>query len=167
MQAGGQFSLNGRRWLMLRTGTSTYSDPGEYQSQFRGAGIKLVFARYGEFSARLTWMELRHLHLLRSEERLPRLAYVSLAPSRVFVGFPVHPDPPPIWGGLKLGSGDIILHGRGECMHQQTSAVSRWGFVSLAPEYLSAHGKALAGIDLVAQNSPSGNCCVSTPRRVT
>jgi AraC-like DNA-binding protein len=135
---------------MLISGTSTYSDPREYQSKFRGARINLVFARYGEFRARLTWVELRHLHLLRSDESLPRVAYVSLAPERVFAMFPTHPDPAPIWGGMKLGSGDIILHGRGERMHQQTSAVSGCGFISLAPEHLSAYGKTLTGLDLVA-----------------
>jgi AraC-like DNA-binding protein len=138
---------------MLTSGTSTYSDPDEYQSKFRGARINLVFARYGEFRARLTWVELRHLHLLRTQESLPRVAYISLAPERVFVAFPTHPDPPPIWGGMKLGSGDIILYGPGERMHQQTSAASRWGFVSLAPEHLATYGNALIGLDLVAPSA--------------
>jgi AraC-like DNA-binding protein len=135
---------------MLRSGTFRSSDPAEYQSRFRDARINLVFARYGEFKARVTWVELAHLHLLDSEESLPRIAYVSLSPEPVFVGFQTNRNSPLIWGGMKVGSGDIILHGRGERMHQQTNTASRWGLVSLAPEQLAAYGKALTGLDLVA-----------------
>jgi AraC-like DNA-binding protein len=135
---------------MLTSGTSTCSDPGEYQSKFRGARINLVFSRYGEFRARLTWAELRHVHLVCSEESLPRIAYVSLPPERVFVGFSTNSDPPPIWGGMKLGSQEIILHARGDRIHQQTTARSRWGFISLAPERLAAYGRAIAGLDIIA-----------------
>ena len=95
-------------------------------------------------------MELRHLQLLHSEENLARIAYFSMAPERVFVVFPAHSDPCLMWGGMKLQSGDIILHGRGERMHQRTSAASRWGFVSLEREHLAAFGKALVGRELVA-----------------
>jgi AraC-like DNA-binding protein len=130
------------------SGTSSYSDPHDYPSTVHGARINLVFAGPGDFKARLTWVELRHLQLLRSQENLPRIAYVALASERVFVAFPTHPDPLPIWGGVQLRSGDIVMHGRGERMHQRTSAASHWGFVSLAPKHLSAYGKALTGLDL-------------------
>jgi AraC-like DNA-binding protein len=115
----------------------------------REARIKLVVVGGGDFKARLTWVELPHLHLLRSEEILPRIAYVSLAFQRVFVAFLTHRGPPQRWGGRTVGWGDIVLHGRGERMHQRTSAASRWGFVSLAPEHLASYGKAIAGLDLV------------------
>jgi AraC-like DNA-binding protein len=134
---------------MPTSGTSTCSDPDDYQSKVRGARINLVFAGGGDFRARLTWVELRHLHLLRGKENLPRIAYISLASERVFVAFSTHRDPSPIWGGVRLRPGDIVLHGRGERIHQRTTAPGGWGFVSLAPEYLTAHGKAIAGLDLV------------------
>src|SRR5262245_1284176 len=105
---------------------------------------------WGEFRARLTWVELSHLHLLRIQESLPRIAYISLASERVFIGFPTHPDALQIWGGMELEPGDIILHARGERFHQRTSAPSRWGFVSVAPEQLAVYAEALAGVDLIA-----------------
>jgi hypothetical protein len=150
MKAAGQFSLNGGRCLMVTSGSCTCFDPADYQSKFRGARINLVFARCGEFRAQLTWVKLPHLHLLRSEESLPRIAYISLTPERVFAALPTNSDAPCIWGGMKLGPGEIIVHGRGERMHQQTNAATRWGFVSLVPEHLSAHGNTIAGVDLVA-----------------
>src|SRR3954452_9960674 len=122
------------------SGTSTCSDPDDYQSTFRAARINLVIASRGDFKARLTWVELHDLHLLRSQESLPRIAYVSLPSVRVFVAISTLPEQRPIWGGIKLGSGHIVLHALGECMHQRTSAASRWGSVSLAPELLAAYG---------------------------
>ena len=135
---------------MPASGTFTCSNPSDYAANFRNGGIELVFAHWGEFRARLTWVELSHLHLLRIQESLPRIAYVSLASERIFIGFPAHPDPLQIWGGVELQSGDIILHARGDHFHQRTNAPSRWGFVSVAPEQLAAYGKALAGVDLIA-----------------
>ena len=57
------------------------------------------------FNARLTWATLHHMQLLHSEEDLPRIAYVSLEPTLVFVGFTTRPDPPMLWGGGELQTG--------------------------------------------------------------
>jgi AraC-like DNA-binding protein len=137
---------------MSSSGTSTYVDPDDYQAMFRGGRINLVLTNGVGFKARQTWVKFGHLHLLCNEESLPRVAYVSLPPERVFFGFPRVSGPLPTWGGLKLRSGDVVLHGRGERMHYRTSAVSRWGYVSLAPDHLAAYVKAIAGFD---QASPS------------
>src|SRR5215203_291011 len=93
-----------RKRSMPASGTSTYTDPDDYQANVRGARVELVLACRGDFKARLTWVELRDLHVLRSQESLPRIAYVALAPERLFVAFPTHNDPPPIWGGVKVKS---------------------------------------------------------------
>jgi hypothetical protein len=45
------------------------------------------------------------MQLLRSEEDLPRIAYVSLEPTLVFVGFVTRPDPPMLSGGAELQTG--------------------------------------------------------------
>jgi hypothetical protein len=76
---------------MPTSGTSTYVDPDDYQGMFPGGRIILVLTNGVGFKARQTWVEFDHLHLLRNEENLPRIAYVSLSPERVFVGFPSVP----------------------------------------------------------------------------
>jgi AraC-like DNA-binding protein len=133
---------------MPTSGTSTYVDPDDYQAKFRGGRINLVLTNGVGFKARQTWVEFGHLHLLRNEENLPRVAYISLSPERVFVGFPRGTGPPPTWGGMKLRSGEIVLHGIGESLHYRTNAASRWGYVSLAPHHLAAYRRAIAGFDL-------------------
>jgi AraC-like DNA-binding protein len=133
---------------MPTSGTSTYVDPDDYQAKFRGGRINLVLTNGVGFRARQTWVEFGHLHLLRNEENLPRVAYISLPPERVFVGFPRGTGPPTTWGGMKLKSGEIVLHGIAERLHYRTNAASRWGYVSLAPHHLAAYRRAIAGFDL-------------------
>jgi AraC-like DNA-binding protein len=132
---------------MPTSGTSIYVDPDDYQAMFREGRINLVLTNGVGFKARQTWVEFGRLHLLRNEENLPRVAYISLPPERVFVGFPIGSVLLPTWGGTKLRSGDVVLHGVGERMHYRTNAASRWGYVSLAPHHLAAHRRAIAGID--------------------
>ena len=145
---------------MPSSGTSTYVDPDDYQAMFREGRINLVLANGVGFKARQTWVEFAHLHLLGSEESLPRIAFVSLPPERVFFGFPR--GPLPTWGGLKLRSGDVVLHGRGERMHYGTRAAGGWGYVSLAPNHLAAYCKAIAGSD---QAVPSAGRILRPTRR--
>jgi AraC-like DNA-binding protein len=133
---------------MPTSGTTTYVDPDDYQTMFRGGRINLVLSNVVNFKARQTWVEFGHLHLLRNEENLPRVAYISLPQERVFVGFARGTGPLPTWGGMKLKSGEIVLHGIGERMHYRTNAASRWGYVSLLPNHLAAYRRVITGFDL-------------------
>jgi AraC-like DNA-binding protein len=66
----------------------------------------------------------------------------------VFVAFPIRYDPPQVFDGVELRPGDILLHGRGERVHQQTRGPSQWGLISLEPDNLAASSKALTGFEL-------------------
>jgi AraC-like DNA-binding protein len=135
---------------MPESGKFTFSDPDDFRGSLRRAGIELVLTVSGDFKGRQTCVELPHLRLLRSWEERPRVAYVSLAPDRVFITFAPQSGRPLVWGGVELQPGDVVFHGRGERMHQRTSAPCHWAFISQTPEHLAACGKALIGRDLVA-----------------
>jgi AraC-like DNA-binding protein len=126
-------------------GTSTFTDPNDYQANLREARLDLVLTGAGGFRARLTWATLHQFHLLRSEEELPRIAYVSLAPELVFVGFTERADPPMLWDGDELQPGEIIIHSRAEQFHQRTTGPSRWCLIGVAPDHLGQYGAALSG----------------------
>ncbi len=53
----------------------------------------------GVLKAKLTWATLHCFQLLHSEEDLPRIAYVSLAPGLVFVGFATRSGRPALAAG--------------------------------------------------------------------
>jgi hypothetical protein len=135
---------------MPGSGTSTFIDSDDYQASLGHLRIDLLVTSQDEFSARLTWATLHHLQLLHGEEDMPRIAYVSLAPTLVFVGFSTRPDPPMLWGGAELQTGDMIFHGRGEQFHQRTTGPCSWSLVGLAPQHLERYGGALSGKPLSA-----------------
>jgi hypothetical protein len=131
---------------MNRSGTSTFTNPDDYQAGIGGAslgGTRADFTIIGgrEFKARLTWLNLHHLRVVRGSEDLPRIAYISLPPDRSVFSFPTS-APPVISGGIELRVGDILFRGRGERVHQRTIRDSKWGLISLPLEQLAASGKA-------------------------
>jgi AraC-like DNA-binding protein len=135
---------------MSGNGTATFTDPDHYQAGIGGASVNLVVTGGGDFKARLTWLNLRHLHVLRGCEMLPRVAYISLAPAQVFVSFPTSDGPPSTYDGVELRLGDFVFHSRGEQAHHWTKGESQWGLISLPPEQLAACGKALTGLKITS-----------------
>ena len=130
---------------MPGSGTRTFLDPDHYAASLRQAQLELVITSRGNFRARVTWAELHHLQLLRCEEDFPSIGYVSLAPRLVFVGFPAHSGPLPVWGGRELQAADIMFHSRGERLHQSTPGPSIWSVIALDPMQLDKYGRALWG----------------------
>jgi AraC-like DNA-binding protein len=126
-------------------GTSTFVDPDDYQASLNHVRIDLLATSQGELKANLTWATLHNLQLLHSEEDLPRIAYVSLAPTLVFAGFATRPNPPMLWGGVELQPDQIIFHTRGERFHQRTTGPCGWSLLGLTPEHLERYGRALSG----------------------
>jgi hypothetical protein len=110
---------------MPGSGTRTFLDPDHYEASLRQAQIELVVVSDGEFKARLTWAELHHLQLLRCEEDLPRLGYLSLPARLVLVAFPSGSGPLPVWRGTKVQVRDIMFHSRRE------PGPSTWSLIAL------------------------------------
>jgi len=125
-------------------GTATFADTSDCQWALGGGRVQLTVTGGDEFKVRLISLHLGHLQLLRGCEESPRIAYVSLPPSRVFVSFPTG-EAPLIWDGIELRPGDIVFHGRGERMHQRTAGASRWGLMSLPARQLASSSRPLAG----------------------
>ena len=134
---------------MPATGTTAFSDPSVFQADFRGATINLVFTGPGIFSARVTSVSLPHLELHSVQEKLARIAYVSLPSKSVNFTFATRTDPPPIWGGIKMKSRDLTFHGVGESTHQRTAGAGGWGIISVDPKFFAASSKALAGSEII------------------
>ena len=70
---------------MANIGTATFTTTEEYQAEFGGTSVNLTLTGSGDFKARLTWVKLRHINLLRGSENLARIAFVSPAPARAFI----------------------------------------------------------------------------------
>jgi len=69
---------------LAESGTFAFSDPDDFRGGLRRAGIEMVLTVSGDFKAHQTYVELSQLSLVCSWEERPRVAYISLAPDRVF-----------------------------------------------------------------------------------
>ncbi len=132
---------------MPESGSCMFTDADDYQASFGGA-LDLVVARPRHFQARLTWVKLPHLRLLRAEEALPRAAYVSVPAEPVFVSFPARRNSLLICDGASAQFGEVIMHRRGAPFHQRLVGPARWGLISLRPEHLSYFSVTIAERDL-------------------
>jgi AraC-like DNA-binding protein len=135
---------------MAENGTAMFANPDDYQAGIGDAHVSLIVTGGGDFKARLTWLNLRRFHVLCGCENLPRIAFISLLPAQVSVSFPANAGAPLTYDGFGLKFGDVVLHSRGERMHQRTSGESQWGLISLPPEQLAACGKALTGLRIAS-----------------
>ncbi len=132
---------------MPASGSSTCTDVDGYQASLRDM-FDLLAMQPREFHARLTWLELPRLYLLRAREASPRVAYVTLPPTSVFVTFPAERDASLMHDGVELRFGEITFHGRGDRFHQRTTAPCGWGSVALTPVTLAASARAIVGKDV-------------------
>jgi AraC-like DNA-binding protein len=130
---------------MTRCGSRTFIDAADYRVSVPGASIELVVTGCGAFGARVSWVEMQSLRLVGIEESLPRVAFVALPAKSVFVSFPLDSGPAPLWCGVRLRRGDLVLHARGERFHQATDGATRWGLISMSRGDLAAYTKALLG----------------------
>lgn len=137
---------------MAANGTATFDNLDNYQAGFRGVSVDLTLTGGGEFKARLTWLRLRRLHLFCGLETLPRVAYFSMLPDRVFLSFPMGAGSRITYAGQAVQFGDIVFHSLGERAHQRTTGDVRWGFMSLPPEQLASCSKSLTGLTLTPTN---------------
>ena len=103
---------------MPGSGTRTFLDPYHYEAGLRQTLIEAVITSGGAFKARLTWVELHHMQLLRCAEDHPHIAYLSLPPTLACISFAANSDQLPVWRGAELQAGDIMFHSLGERLHQ-------------------------------------------------
>jgi AraC-like DNA-binding protein len=127
--------------------TLTFSDADEYVAGFGDARIILTITGSGEFKARLTRLTLDHLELCRCDESLPRITYISLPSERISLSFPIGTTSL-VSDGLVLRNGDIVLHGRGESIHQWSHGECHWGLMALSPEQFDNCSRALIGREI-------------------
>jgi AraC-like DNA-binding protein len=147
---------------MPENGAYAFNEPIDYEASISEAKIELVVTGGGQFRATLTRAELGQLRLLRSREDLASVAYAGLQADLVFVTFPTRFNPPPVWSGQELRSGEIVVHGLGERVHLRTCGSSERGFIALRPEHLASWGRALTEVEVVPPNfarivRPSGS----------
>ena len=137
---------------VVGSGSSIFLDPEDYRAA-AGLAADLLVLKPGAFRARLTWIELPALHLLRGRESVRRVAFISLPPERVFAIFPADTTSTLICDGEAVSPGEVVLHGLGERFYQRATGPAVWGSVSLAPTTLLSFSRLLAEREIVGPSA--------------
>ena len=130
-------------------GSSIFTDADGYQAIMRDV-LDLLVLQPRAFHARLTWADLPSLQLLRAKEASARIGFMKLPADQVFVTFPTRPGSTLLYSGAALEFGALMLHCRGERLHQRTTAACEWASIAITPAALSASGRTLLGQELAA-----------------
>jgi AraC-like DNA-binding protein len=135
---------------MAQSGAATFASPDDYRAAIGVASVNLIVTKGSNFSARLTWLNLGDLYVLRGYENLPRISFIALSAAEAFVSFPTRQYSALTYGSTNLKLGDFVFHSRGERNHQRTSGEAQWGLISLPPEHLAACAQALTGLRITS-----------------
>ncbi len=126
--------------------TSVFSEAEDFEVALREEGcLGLLVTGPGAFRARLTRVALHRLRLSAAEEHLPRVALVAVPADMILVSLPSGSGPALIWGGVRLGAGDIMTLGAGRRLHMRTDGPCRWGPIWLPAAELARYGGAMMG----------------------
>jgi len=91
---------------------------------------------------------LTHLHLLRAHESSARVGHMMLPSDLIFITFPTRQNTVLLYGGTIVQFGDLMLHARGDHLHQRTTEACDWASIALTPAALMSFGRTLAGREL-------------------
>jgi AraC-like DNA-binding protein len=128
---------------MIGCGTAAFTDPEDFRVNVPGMNLNLVLTAPCSFKARVTWINTRRLSLVRCVESAPRIAFIGPKPGPVFTSFPLRYEPPPVWSGIQMRPGEIVLHGPDDYICQSTRGAARWGLLWVAPGHLAHFSRTL------------------------
>ena len=128
---------------MIGCGVATFTDPNEYGASVPGVALSLVLTEPGEFRGQVTWVKLPQVGLFRCSENLSHVSFASMTPGPVFVSFLARSNPLPIWQGVEMHAGEIVLHGGDSRFCQRAEGECRWGSIAVEPSALRDCGAAI------------------------
>jgi AraC-like DNA-binding protein len=134
--------------------TSVFSEAEDFAAALRAEGcLGLLVIGSGQFRARLTQIALHRLRLSATDEQLPRIALVAVPAETLLVSLPRGRGPAPIWGGVRLGTEEIMTLGAGHRLHMRTDGPCRWGSIWLPATELVQYGRAVTGTNFAVPST--------------
>ena len=127
-------------WAMPASMMSVLDNASDLEEALRNIGdFHLIVAGRREFCARLTQVKLHQLCLCTVHELVSRIGLLSIPPNIVLALFSIGDQPSPIWSGLSLSKGEILICGPSHRLHMRTEGPSHWGAVSLPADEFRAY----------------------------
>lgn len=136
-----------------------FTDPDDYTTSIRATKAEVTVTGRGQFTAKLTRIDLHRLWMQRFSDNLPRIAHSASMTGRAIISFRTEPGPSFLWGGAEMHTTNIMRASEGVNSYQRTSGSASWGAMSLPLADAAVVGETLAGCDL----RPPRNSMLITP----
>ena len=135
--------------------TSVFSEGEDFEAALSDEGcLGLLVTGRGEFRARLTQIALHRLRLSATDEHLARIALIGVPAGMLLVTLPSGRGAAAIWGGIRIGAGEIMTLGAGQRLHTRTEGSCRWSSIWLPAAELVRYGSALTGAAFAVPTAP-------------
>jgi hypothetical protein len=140
---------------MPESAVRTFSDPDDYAASIRRSSNEITVIGRGQFTAKLTRIDLYRLQMQRFSETLPRIWHCAAERNgRAGVGFRTRPGPRLAWSGVEMHPSRIKRHTTSEEAFQESSGPASFAAMSLPVEEWARLGATLGGCDLAPPKDP-------------
>jgi AraC-like DNA-binding protein len=137
----------------------TFSDPDDYAATIRQGTIGLTVTERGQFTAKLTKIDLHRLWMQRFSENLSQISQVDGWGQRACIVFRTQTGPSLVRSGVEMQPAHIFRLSKGQSYYQRSSGFACYGGMSLPMADMVSVGEAIAGCDL----TPPGDTLIVTP----
>ena len=135
---------------MPSSAVRSFTDPDEYAAAFRATTAEWTITGRGQFTAKLTRIDLHRLWMQRYFDNLPRVAHSATIKGRAIISFPTGPGPSQLSGGAEMEPTNIARLPESVSSFLHSSGSASWGAMSLPMEDMDSVGAAMAECDLTA-----------------
>jgi AraC-like DNA-binding protein len=127
-----------------------FTDPYDYAAAVRGSNVEVTILGRGQFTAKLTRIDMHRLWMQRYSDNLPRVGHSAMSgmKGRAVVAFRTAPGPSLVWGCSEMHPTNIVRHSEGESAFHRSAGSLSWASMSLPVEEMALLGATIAGCDL-------------------
>ncbi len=119
---------------MISSAVRTFTYPDDYAAAIRQGTTELTVTRRGDFTAKLTRIDLHRVWMQRFWENLPRVSHVAGWGGRAVIAFRTHPGPGLLRSGVQMDPG-ILMDVNFIEMHNPTNAAPEFAGKSHLGDY--------------------------------
>jgi AraC-like DNA-binding protein len=146
---------------MPSSAVRTFTDPEDYAAAIRQGTYELTVTQRGDFTAKLTRIDLHRLWMQRFSENLPRISHVAGWGGRAVIAFRTRPGPRLLSSGVEMLPTNIVRYREGQSYYRLSSGFACYGAMSLPVAEMVSLGATIAGVDL----APPKDALIVTPSR--
>jgi hypothetical protein len=147
---------------MPSSAVRTFTDPDDYAAAIRQGTRELTVTERGEFTAKLTRIDLHRLWMQRLHDNLPRISHIAGWGGRAVITFRTQSGPSLLSGGVEMQPTNIVRFSEGQSYYLRSSGYASYGGMSLPVEEIAAVAEAMVAFDL----TPPRDAMLVTPRPV-